>query len=850
MTLEKFSSSSRQAITKSQKLTTGYSHEFVEPDHLILALIQNTDGICYKLLERCGVNYQIFLSGVLANLQKLAKVDSGSGQYISSRLQDILNKAQNEAENWKVELVEVDLLFLTLISSTDYKKNINLGELKKAIRFFQSNQMAPVNGENQTPDALKLFGTDLTELAKKGSLEPVIGREKELRHVIQILLRKTKNNPVIIGEAGVGKTAIVEALAQRIASGNVPDGLKHKKIISLQVSALLAGASHKGEFESRFRSVIEEVGNHFGDIILFIDELHTIVHAGKSEGSVDAGNMIKPALARGELKMIGATTPEEYRMNIEKDSALERRFQQVVVPEPTIADTISILRGIKERYEKYHNVRITDEALISASNLSARYLNERKLPDKAIDLIDESAAKIRMQLDFYPEELDDLESQKVNLEVEKGSLMKYLNPNSIPRINQIDNQVNQILDRILGLKNKWDGEKGAFLRLQQINQEIEQINQEMKNPKNNFFKGFGGKDRSEELPALQVEADNLKHFLENSNYIKLEVGPQTVAEVVSKWTNIPVTSLITSEKQKLLHLEDYLHQKIIGQADAVASVSNAIRRSRVGLKDKNRPIGSFIFLGPTGVGKTELSKALASFLFDTDKAIIRFDMSEFMEKHSVSKLIGSPPGYVGYEQGGQLTEIIRRHPYSVVLFDEIEKADPEVFNLLLQVLDEGRLTDSHGRSVNFKNTILILTSNLGSQTILKSIRENQSQDQLRQDIQKILEKNFKPEFLNRIDDTVIFQGLTYDQVKVILEMQIREVDKMLAEQGITMEVSESAKDYLLKLGYSPEFGARPIKRVITRELENRISQAILTDDLGAGKTLHVDFNAASGLFFD
>jgi len=839
MSPEKLTETSLKALMLAQNLAAEKQHQYIQPDHLLLAILEQTDSLGVRLLQLAEVDINRVKTEIDNKLKQLPQVSGTGGQYLSRNLDEILRKAEKEADKNGDSFVSVDLLFYVLIRETDYKKLIDLPKLEQALNKIRGKQKVTTPTSDQNFESLSKFGIDFTELARNGKLDPVIGRDEEIRRTMQILLRRTKNNPVLIGEPGVGKTAIIEGLAQRIVKGDVPEGLQNKKIISLQIADLLAGAKFRGDFEERLKSVIKEVVDSQGEIILFIDEIHTIVGAGKGEGSTDAGNMLKPALARGELRLIGATTLKEYR-EIEKDAALERRFQPVYVGEPSVEETISILRGIKEKYELHHGVRITDSAIIAASKLSHRYLPDRKLPDKAIDLIDEAASRIRMQLDSSPEAIDQLNRQKLQLEIEKQSLSQEKDPRAEERRKDIEKQIQQVSERLTELQTKWELEKQALNKLRELQEKIDQKKIELEKYEREADLENLVRVQRIEIPALEAELQEYENKLKNSEFIKLEVTEETIAEIVSKWTGIPVSKLMSSEKTKLLHLEEELAKGVVGQKPAIVAVANAIRRSRVGLKDKNRPIGSFMFLGPTGVGKTELAKTLARTLFDQENALLRFDMSEYMEKHSVARLIGAPPGYVGFEQGGQLTEAVRRRPYSVILFDEIEKAHLEVFNVLLQILDDGRLTDGQGRVVDFKNTIIIMTSNLGSEKILQMNQQNMPYEVIQQEVFRVLEKFFRPEFLNRIDEIIVFSPLSQTEIEAIIDLQIDLLNQKLSEQQIRVQLTDKAKQYLAQVGYDPVFGARPLKRVIAKQVENLIAEKILQEQIQPGQTVTID----------
>ena len=839
MSPEKLTETSLKALMLAQNLAAEKQHQYIEPDHLLLAILEQTDSLGVRLLQLAEVDINRVKTEIGNKLERLPQVSGTGGQYLSRNLDEILRKAEKEAEKNGDSFVSVDLLFYVLIRETDYKKLIDLSKLEQSLNKIRGKQKVTTPTSDQNFESLSRFGIDFTELARNGKLDPVIGRDEEIRRTMQILLRRTKNNPVLIGEPGVGKTAIIEGLAQRIVKGDVPEGLQNKKIISLQIADLLAGAKFRGDFEERLKSVIKEVVDSQGEIILFIDEIHTIVGAGKGEGSTDAGNMLKPALARGELRLIGATTLKEYR-EIEKDAALERRFQPVYVGEPSVEETISILRGIKEKYELHHGVRISDSAIVAASKLSHRYLPDRKLPDKAIDLIDEAASRIRMQLDSAPETIDQLNRQKLQLEIEKQSLSQEKDPRAEERRQDIEKQIQQVSERLTELQTKWELEKQALNKLRELQEKIDQKKIELEKYEREADLENLVRVQRIEIPALEAELNEYENKLKNSEFIKLEVTEETIAEIVSKWTGIPVSKLVSSEKTKLLHLEEELAKGVVGQKPAITAVANAIRRSRVGLKDKNRPIGSFMFLGPTGVGKTELAKTLARTLFDQETALLRFDMSEYMEKHSVARLIGAPPGYVGFEQGGQLTEAVRRRPYSVILFDEIEKAHLEVFNILLQILDDGRLTDGQGRIVDFKNTLIIMTSNLGSDKILQMNQQKLPYETMQQEVFRILEKSFRPEFLNRIDEIIVFSPLSQLEIEAIIDLQIGLLNQKLSEQEIRVQLTEKAKQYLAQVGYDPVFGARPLKRVIAKQVENLIAEKILQEQIQPGQVVTID----------
>jgi ATP-dependent Clp protease ATP-binding subunit ClpB len=789
-------------------------------------------------LEKAGADPKALKELMERELSRLPKVEGAEGgQYLTARLSGAFNRAEALMEELKDRFVALDTLVLALAEATPGLPGLE--PLKRALLELRGGKTVQTEHAESTYNALEQYGIDLTALAAQGRLDPVIGRDEEIRRTIQILLRRTKNNPVLIGEPGVGKTAIVEGLAQRIVKGDVPEGLKGKRIISLQMGSLLAGAKYRGEFEERLKAVIQEVVGSQGEIILFIDELHTVVGAGKAEGAVDAGNMLKPPLARGELRLIGATTLDEYR-EIEKDPALERRFQPVYVDEPSVEETISILRGIKEKYEVHHGVRISDPALVAAAVLSHRYITERRLPDKAIDLVDEAAARLRMALESAPEEIDTLERKKLQLEIEREALKKEKDPDSLERLKAIEAEIAELTKEIERLKAEWEAEREILKKLREAQHRLDEVRREIELAERHYDLNRAAELRYGELPRLEAEVEALSEKLKNARFVRLEVTEEDIAEIVSRWTGIPVAKLLEGEREKLLRLEEELHKRVVGQDEAIRAVADAIRRARAGLKDPNRPIGSFLFLGPTGVGKTELAKTLAATLFDTEEAMVRIDMTEYMEKHAVSRLIGAPPGYVGYEEGGQLTEAVRRRPYSVILFDEIEKAHPDVFNILLQILDDGRLTDSHGRTVDFRNTVIILTSNLGSPLILEGIQKGLPYERIRDEVFGVLQKHFRPEFLNRLDEIVVFRPLSREQIRQIVDIQLANLRARLSEKRITLELSEAAKDFLAQRGYDPVFGARPLKRVIQRELETPLAKRILAGEIKEGDRVLVD----------
>jgi ATP-dependent Clp protease ATP-binding subunit ClpB len=857
MNFNKFTIKSQEALQNAQEIASSYSNQVIEPEHLLAALIQDSEGIVIPVLQKLGANVNYLKIKVNEAVEKLPKVQ-GSGlasQHLSPALGQVFESAKKEAEELKDEYISTEHLLLALLETHSAAgklladQGVTKGTLYKALKDVRGTQRVT----DQTPEdkyqSLQRFGRDLNELARKGKLDPVIGREEEIRRVLQVLSRRTKNNPVLIGEPGVGKTAIAEGIAHRIVQGDVPESLKTKRIIALDMGSLVAGTSFRGQFEERLKAVLKEVTESNGEIILFIDELHTLVGAGAAQGSVDASNMLKPALARGDLRAIGATTIDEYRKYIEKDPALERRFQPVMINEPTVEDTISILRGLKERYEVHHGVRITDGAIVAAAGLSYRYIADRFLPDKAIDLVDEAAAKLRIEIDSMPEELDDVERRAKQLEIEREAVKREKDDDSKARLAEIEQELAELNQDRVSLKAHWQIEKDLIQSIRSMKGEMEKAKHEAEQQEREGDLGKVAELRYGVIAGLEKKIKEasvkLADAQKDQKMLKEEVDAEDIAEIVAKWTGIPVQRTLEGDRTKLLHLEDRIHERMVDQEDAVKAVADAIRRSRAGLQDQRRPIGSFIFLGSTGVGKTELAKALAEFLFNDESAIIRIDMSEYMEKFSVSRLLGAPPGYVGYEEGGQLTEAVRRKPYSVVLLDEIEKAHPEVFNVLLQLLDEGRLTDSKGRTVNFKNTIVIMTSNLGSHLIqekLEVLTEENREDlmgELRVKLLELLHQTIRPEFLNRIDEIILFKPLTMTELAQIVELQLKQVRKLLGEKNITLEFTTEAKARLATIGYDPSFGARPLKRTIQKYIINPLSEKLLSGEIGDGDSVTI-----------
>lgn len=860
MNMNKYTIKLQEAISEAQGLALDHKHSEISDLHLLKALLSQEESISLALLNNLGVSSEEVLKETDSLLSKKATVLNGpAAQYASTSMAKLLRDSEKEAEKLKDQYVSAEHILLVLSKFKEAesyplfeKLGINYDRILQSISKIRNGQKIEDQNPEDKYQALDRYTRDLTQLAREGKLDPVIGRDKEIRRVIQVLSRRTKNNPILIGEPGVGKTAIAEGIAIRIVRGDVPQGLKNKRILTLDLGQLIAGAKFRGEFEERLKTVLKEIEKAEGEIITFIDEIHTLVGAGASEGSMDASNMLKPALARGGLRCIGATTLDEYKKYIEKDAALERRFQPVLVTEPDLEDTISILRGLKERYEVHHGVNITDNAIVAAAKLSTRYIQDRFLPDKAIDLVDEAASRLRIQIDSMPIEIDILEREKTGLEIEKVALEKEKTPEAKERLDKIKERINQLDEKLKGLKYRWQREKDLISEIGKLSEEIEnmRIEAEQKQRMGDFNQA--AQILYENIPAAEEKQKQLKEDLnktqKENRLLKEEVSEEDIATIISEWTGIPISNLMLSEKEKLLQMEDSLESEVIGQKEAISALSNAIRRARAGLSDPNRPIGSFIFLGPTGVGKTETAKALARFLFDDERAILRIDMSEYMEKHSVARLIGAPPGYVGYEEGGTLTEAIRRKPYSVILFDEIEKAHPDVFNIMLQILDDGRLTDSKGRTVDFKNSVIIMTSNLGSNIIHNLTEENHNE--IKNEVFALMRTHFRPEFLNRLDDIIIFQKLRKSDLKDIAMLQLKRVNDLLDEKKITLSLEDSALNQLIEQGYSPDYGARPLKRVIQDQITNKLSYLLLKGDIGLGDHISCKYEDEKGFDFE
>ncbi len=859
MDINRLTEKSQEALRQAQTLASRRNHQGVDVEHLLAALLEPTDGVVTALLTQTGVSVPAVRKGLARELDRIPQV-TGAGAaagpeqvYVTQRLSRLFARAEDEAGKLKDEYVSVEHLLLAILedggkgSQVLRAHGVSRDTLLEALQKVRGHQRVTSQNPEGTYQALERYGRDLTQLASQGKLDPVIGRDEEIRRVVQVLSRRTKNNPVLIGDPGVGKTAIVEGLALRIVAGDVPEGLKRKRIVVLDMGLLIAGAKYRGEFEERLKAVLKEVQESSGEVVLFIDELHTVVGAGAAEGAMDASNLLKPMLARGELHCIGATTLDEYRKHVEKDRALERRFQPVTVDQPTVEDTVSILRGLRERYELHHGVRIKDGALVTAAVLSHRYISDRFLPDKAIDLVDEAASKLRTEIDSMPTELDQASRQVMQLEIEREALRKESDDASRERLAKLENELANLKEEANNLKARWEMEKGAIARLRQLKEEIDETRRAMEQAEREYDLNRVAELKYGKLSELENELARQQESLRTEDggvLLKEEVDEDDIAEVVSRWTGVPVSKLLEGEREKLLHLGEHLHKRLIGQDEAVSAVADAVVRARSGLKDPHRPIGSFIFLGPTGVGKTELGRALAEFLFDDEANMVRLDMSEYMEKHTVARLLGAPPGYVGYDEGGQLTEAVRRHPYSVILFDEVEKAHPDVFNVMLQILDDGRLTDGHGRTVDFKNTVVIMTSNIGSQLILNysGRADDGGYEAMKREVLDVLRREFRPEFLNRVDDIVVFHGLTREDLREIVEIQLGHLRERLAERHIRLELTAKAKDHFADTGYDPAYGARPLKRLIQKELETALARKLLAGEVKDHSHVVVDYD--------